>query len=581
MISILNRHSSKNNIILISTVIIILFIITCFGIPFTHWWFTGDDFHGIFLGYKTKTWSDLFYFFCDGHTNQGVGNPGGYVYSKPDFLGAYYRPLYCIYLALQFWLFGTNGYGYFLCNITAHALAAGLLFYLIAQYASQWTAGLAAFLFAFHPQIAYRFGATVNFHYYVNVVLVLCIALALQSYLKKNSFAVLFSALGCYALSLLTRETTIVLPGVIGILLVANAYANNKKPDWLFIIKLCCAFGFIGLGFIGLRLWLYPLSQIAPNGTFLPYAAKGNFVAIKSQEFLIFFYDLLFVSWLPWGNKLFKIILLIPLLSLLGYTFFLCRQKLLVSCFFISGILMLWPGLISFYSPRYIYESMPFFLAGFATLFITSQLHHNIKFLLKIGSTCFVGGLAFFTFTAFQAREQKLQTMHKAVDKLCLISEVAQRPLCFLTQPSDGTPGPQLFWILFNNREKDIYFDAALSITQRDSNIVKPSKWFNAIAPYYDKNFVTCTPTKQGFDFFSSDATKIFFESEVSDRDQKIGTIETLEQSSNEKVTAIRLKISDLIWQQQPLFVNWNYEKKQFDIFDFTILSNAKFNYTN
>jgi hypothetical protein len=569
MISLLNHHRSKNNIIFISTLIIILFIIAFFGIPFTHWWFTGDDFHGIFLGYKTKTWSDLFYFFCDGHTNQGVGNPGGYVLSKPDFLGAYYRPLYCIYLAIQFWLFGTNGYGYFLCNITAHALAAGLLFYLIAQHASQWTASLAGLLFAFHPQIAYRFGAVVNFHYYVNVVLVLCIALALQSYLKKNSYFTLCTALGCYALSLLTRETTIVLPVIIGILLLANAYSNNKKPNWLFIIKLCCAFGFIGLGFIGLRLWLYPLKQIAANGTFLPYAAKGSFIAIKFQEFLVFFYDLLFVSWLPWGNKSLKVIILAPLLSLLGYTFFLCRQKFLVCCFFICGILILWPGLISFYSPRYIYESMPFFLAGFATLFITSQLNQNLKLLLKIATSGFTAVLIFFTFTSFQAREKKLHTMHQALEKLCSHLEVAQRHLCFLTTPSDGSPGPQLFWILFNNRVKNIYFDAALILTQQDSNIVKPGKWFNAIAQYYNRNYVTIKPIDQGFEFCWLDTKKIIFEATDADRNQKLGSIKILDQQITDTVRSLQLNISPDIWNQKPLFISWNYEKKQFDVFDY------------
>ncbi|MBM3886746.1 hypothetical protein FJ364_02340, partial [Candidatus Dependentiae bacterium] len=365
----INELKKYPSVIALITAFSIIFIL---GLPFTEWWFTGDDFHGIFLGYKTKTWSELLNFFTDGHTNQGVGIPGGYVIGKPDFLGAYYRPLYCIYLALQFWTFGTQGYGYFLCNVIAHAIASGLLFYLFARYTSRYTAFLAALLFAFHPQIAYRFGAVVNFHYYVNVVLVLCIAIALRKYLLRlqnnhssiKNYLPLIAALFCYALSLLTRETTIILPAVIGILLLAKDYAIQNKPQWTLIIKICFIFGFIALAFICLRLYLYPLKTIATNGTFIPYAAKGNFAAHKFQEFLVFFYDLLFLSWLPWGNKILKIVILTPLLSLLGYTFFLCRQKIVVCSFFICGILMLWPGIISFYSPRYIYESMPFFLAG-------------------------------------------------------------------------------------------------------------------------------------------------------------------------------------------------------------------------
>ena len=558
---------TKNFTTLLS-VAIVVGIIAIFGIPFTAWWFTGDDFHGIFLGYKTKTWSDLLYFFYDGHTNQGVGNPGGYVLSRPDFLGAYYRPLYCIYLALQFWLFGTNGYGYFLCNVTAHALAAGLLFYLIAQYSSRSTAFLTALLFACHPQIAYRFGAVVNFHYYVNVVLVLCIALLLKYYLKNKSSLTLVIALSCYALSLLTRETTIVLPAIIGLLLIAQTYATHKKPDWFLIFKLCLLFGLISVAFLCLRLWLYPIKSMAANGVFLPYGAKTNAMHIKLQECLVFLYDLLFLSWLPWGNKVLKIIILTPLLSLLAYTLFTSRQKFLVSSFFISGMLLLWPGIISFYSPRYIYESMPFFLAGFVTLFATSSLNPQIKYFIKMGITGFILTLIVFTFNSFQAREKKLHIMHQAINKLCAQSSIKDRPLCFLTWPKDGNPCAQIFWILCNNREKKVYFDAVLELTQRDSNIVKPGKWFNEIAPYYDKNFVQCVPIHDGFTCMSLDPTKIIFEPIDIHRKQKIGSVEILAQENKNSITTLNIFIDPTILEQNPLFLNWNYESKAFDLYD-------------
>lgn len=224
--------SSKNTLYV--AIILALALVLIFGLPFYHWWLTGDDFNGIFFGFKSTTWHDIFYFFYEGHSNQGVGNPGGYVTHRADFLTVYYRPLHCIYLALQYWCFGTSGYGYFLCNVAAHATAASLLFYLISLYASRWTALLAAGLFAVHPQIAYRFGSVVNFHYYVNVALVLCIALLLHRYLTSNKHWQLGLALLLFAASLCTRETTLVLPAIVGMLLMCIFFViPASEPGFL------------------------------------------------------------------------------------------------------------------------------------------------------------------------------------------------------------------------------------------------------------------------------------------------------------------------------------------------------------
>lgn len=556
---------------LVMCCIIGLSILIIFGLPFTHWWLTGDDFCGIFLGFKSTSWKDVFYFFYEGNAGQGSGNPGGYVTTRADFLSVYYRPLYCVYLALQYWCFGTSGYGYFLCNVTAHAITASLFFYLISLYTSRWTALISAGLFTFHPQIAYRFGSVVNFHYYVNVVLVLCIALLLRNYLTSTKHWQLGLALLLFAASLCTRETTLVLPAIIGILLLVHAYKQNAPFPWPKIFVITSLFGSVALGYLGLRLWLYPLGKIAANGVLLPYALKGNFASVKLQEFLVFFYDLLFLSWLPWGNKLLKIAILLPMLSLLGYAFYHCRQKLLVVALFLCGIILLWPGIISFYSPRYIYESMPFFVASYTALFATCTLGQSTKMALKILATAFICCLSIFTFTAFQARETKLHAMHQAVRTLAKIPGMPQRPLCFLTNPSDGFAGgynPHIFWILFNNRDHEIHFDSALCLTQLDSNVVKPGKWFNAIAPYYDQNYVIITPIEQGFRFTTTNPNKIIFDGADPARTATIGALTVLQKNTHEQTTTMGLRIDDTLWAKKPLFINWNYATKQFDVID-------------
>ena len=119
----------KNNKILIALIAGTL-VFCLMGIPFTHWWFNGcDDFGGVYIGFVTTTWRDLFYFFINGHINQAPGPSNiPFQHATPHFFDAYYRPFYLIFLALQYWIFELNAYAYFLCNVFFHALNTALLF---------------------------------------------------------------------------------------------------------------------------------------------------------------------------------------------------------------------------------------------------------------------------------------------------------------------------------------------------------------------------------------------------------------------------------------------------------------------
>ncbi len=116
---------------IILSLIIFTIVFCVLGIPFTGWWFNGtDDFQGLFLGYRTKNIKDLFYFFLHGDVGQGAGasNSIRNFARSGHFLGTYYRPLYCIYITLQHWIFGTNGYYFFLTNVFFHAINTVILF---------------------------------------------------------------------------------------------------------------------------------------------------------------------------------------------------------------------------------------------------------------------------------------------------------------------------------------------------------------------------------------------------------------------------------------------------------------------
>src|SRR3990172_6253318 len=219
----MNRTLLKfyNNRKILLSLLLFLIVLVCLGLPYTHWWFNGgDDFHGVYVGFKTKTLKELFYFFIDGNVCGKYIGPSNFVHTQTaatptSFFGAYYRPLYLIFATIQYWLFGTNGYAYLLCNVFVHAINTVLLFHLFSFLTTIFPAFLGALLFAFHPQIAYRFGATINLHYYINVMFMLLTIISFKRYLDTQKIVYQLTASILFALALFTRESSIVLPGII------------------------------------------------------------------------------------------------------------------------------------------------------------------------------------------------------------------------------------------------------------------------------------------------------------------------------------------------------------------------------
>ena len=100
------------------SILLFIFVIAALGIPFKNWWCnSNDDFHGLYLGYKAKTCTDVLNFFRDGHVNKDLGPTNIGKRDQPTtFFSTYYRPIHCILLSVQHWIFGTKVYYYFLVN---------------------------------------------------------------------------------------------------------------------------------------------------------------------------------------------------------------------------------------------------------------------------------------------------------------------------------------------------------------------------------------------------------------------------------------------------------------------------------
>ncbi|MBU4269600.1 hypothetical protein KJ644_02335 [Candidatus Dependentiae bacterium] len=569
----------KNKKILIISILLFCFVVILLGLPYKNWWFFGaDDFHALFEGYKLKTFKDLFYCFLDGNIAKGAG-PSNYIQptGPSSFFTTFYRPLYLIYFGIQYWLFGSYAYPYFLLNIFFHAINAVILFNIFTYFIKIFPAILLSLFFAFHPQIAYRFGAIVNLHYYINLTLMLLSILLFKKYLDTKKIKYNIFAGFLFLLSLFTRETSVVLPIII--FFGTYLYINKLKPinlktffsQFFINLKLTLNYWLCVIFFLSLRLYLYPLDLKNLNTHNISIFAKfRNLFLEKIPEFKVFIYDLFGLSWLAWGKPILRGSIII-FLFLIIFTFFIKNyRKIYVLYFFLSGLLLLWPSLLGHYNPRYIYESYPFLFLSFIFLFKYNNI--NLKKFKKFIFTftfIFILFLIIFTVKSFSKREAKYNIMRIATEKLIQNPKIQNRALCFFGYPTDmfGQQNADIFWILLNNPKLQIYFDPTTAITQSDSNLVQDAGWGNIISNFYDKNYVTITQIKNGFNFKTNNPHKVNFD--LNDCSYSLGKkiINKIEKINGiNAITDFTLKIDKKYLDQKPLFIKWNYETKYFEI---------------
>jgi tetratricopeptide (TPR) repeat protein len=134
----------------------------------------------------------------------------------PNSSGNYYRPVFLLWLKLNYALFGADAAGWHLTSVVCHVLATCLVFRIVWQLAvDRATAFAAALIFGVHPvhieNVAWISGVTDP--------LMTCFVLASFSvFLEFRQEGGLWRAvlsLGLFLLGLLSKETAIVLPALV------------------------------------------------------------------------------------------------------------------------------------------------------------------------------------------------------------------------------------------------------------------------------------------------------------------------------------------------------------------------------
>ncbi len=605
--------------------ILIISIISILGLPYTNWWLNGDDFHALYLASKIKTWKALFYFFYDGHVNQDFGPSNFPRGGRTSFLATYYRPLYFFYHVIQYWLFGTNGYWYLLTNVVVHAANSALLFYIGSLFAPLSAAFLGACAFAFHPQIAYRFGHLVNLQYYINVLCMLCIFLLGKQYLDTRKHRYYLLACVLFVCALFTRETLVVLPFILMLwaawyteallnpmpvfkkdargwfvlrdgsyeppqderdnfkypedpeqALLVEGHERNKaltlspvegvEPfERTTLVKLTSPFWAITIAYVALRTWLYPF-DFASLGKTRQAAPLLTIIMNKLQQAIVFCYDALWLSWLPWGNTWLRLGMTLPLTLIIIIAFITTTQKIPVLLCLVSTALIIWPAYVGAYSPRYFYEVAPFIVMAYLACFVFSSIKSRIyRRAVFLYFTALIVFCVYFCVECFTLRTQKMHVLHRAMDQLVLAEP--SRPICFLSHPLDGFGDLvyDAFWVM-HDRPRLIYCDGSAALTQRDSNIVSPIGFRNKISQYHDKNYVTIVPVDGGFRYTSSDPSKVQFFLPPANP-WSLGSYENVQYepiNGQSIITGFTLRLDTQYAKQRPLFLVWDWKKQMF-----------------
>ena len=161
----------------------------------------------------------------------------------PSSTGNYYRPLFLLWLRLNYALFGTDAVGWHMTCIACHVLATWLVFWIAQKLTTdRLTAFLAALIFGVHPahieNVAWISGITDP--------LMTCFVLgSISAYLcfhesRKLEHAAL--SLTLFAFALLSKETAIILPALIFAfaMLVADKNGNKSLLRRLFLAVRAC-----------------------------------------------------------------------------------------------------------------------------------------------------------------------------------------------------------------------------------------------------------------------------------------------------------------------------------------------------
>ena len=177
----------------------------------------------------------------------------------PHLLANYYRPLFLIWLRLNYVLFGLRPWGWHLTSVLAHLAVTYLVYRLALRLTGDlWVAGIAGLLFGLHPVHAEAVADVTSIQEPLTAFFILAALLAFARQAESASKRLwMTAALLCSAAALLSKESGLMLP----VLILGFTWFHSRDETartWQHLSAAVVAsvpFWLIVAAYVPLRIW--------------------------------------------------------------------------------------------------------------------------------------------------------------------------------------------------------------------------------------------------------------------------------------------------------------------------------------
>lgn len=260
-------------------------------------------------------------------------NKGINVLFEPMHTG-YYRPLPLLFFLFNFYLFGLNPTGYYLINLLLYSINVILVYFLgkilskdIFQNKEREIGFLSALIFA-------TFGPNYEVALLINVVndllstfFILIAIILFVEYLENNKTSHFILSLVSFFLSVLSKETAIILPGII---IITHILYTQAKESLFRYIKFFLPYFLIGV----IYFIFYQIS--------IPTKHSDYYFGLHSLEIIYFYSSSLFPSLFGVDKSLLFITSVFETSSLINYFLIFVKFFCLFSIILISAMVVIY-----------------------------------------------------------------------------------------------------------------------------------------------------------------------------------------------------------------------------------------------
>ncbi len=286
--------------------------------------FLFDDPKQIVNNLQIRSWGNIWHAFSSDVWNfqQGAANS--------DIPLPYYRPLFTIYLTIGYQLFGLWEPGWHLLNLLVHAGATVMVYYLVRRLqGSLLVAASASLVFGIHPAHVESVSWISGIPDPLAALFYIPAFIWYMRYRAEGEARWLALSVMAYALSVLCKETAIVLPSV----LVAWELLRGAERTWPSRLRkaawLALPFAAVAVGYLFLRVavlgaisWNHPLmSRVSSSAIWMtiPAVLLSYLQHLTAPFYLSLLYGLPFVNSTADWQFIFPVGLLVVSLMLLWF----------------------------------------------------------------------------------------------------------------------------------------------------------------------------------------------------------------------------------------------------------------------